>query len=388
MNVTIEMLDSAIERIRELHPGAGKTIPLHAPVLGQLEKDYLAQCVDSTYVSSVGAFVDRFEREVAAFCGARFAVATVNGTAALHIALLLAGVGQGDLVLTQPLTFVATCNAMAYCGASPLFLDVSRQTLGLDPEAVEAYLAQDTRREGGRLVDAATGRRVAACLPMSTFGLPADLPGLLAVCERYGIPVVEDAAEALGSTREGRHMGTYGRLGTLSFNGNKAITTGGGGMILTDDEELARRAKHLTTTAKTAHAWEYAHDIVGYNYRLPNLNAALGCAQMERLPELLADKRLLARQYAEAFGALGLPFVSEPEGCSSNYWLNALLLPDAEVRDTMIGRAAKQGVHCRPAWRLMHLLPAFEGCPRRDLRVSEELAARLVNIPSSPRVAP
>ena len=376
-----------IEIIRSRYPGHGAVIPLHAPVMGGAEKACLAACVDSTFVSSVGVYVTRFEEEVARFCGSRHAIATVNGTSALRMALLLAGVRPGDLVLTQALTFVATANAVAHCGAIPLFLDVDRETLGLDAGALAAYLAEGCRRGEGQLLDKESGRRIAACLPMSTFGLPADLPALAALCQEHGLPLVEDAAEALGSWRHGRHMGTFGQLGVLSFNGNKVITTGGGGMILTDDDGLAAHARHLTTTAKQPHPWAYFHDEVGYNDRLPNLNAAFGCAQMERLPALLADKRRLAAEYGVALAELGIPFVAEPAGCVANYWLCAMLLSGPAERDAFLAAAVAAGIQCRPAWTPLHWLPMYAGCPRRPLPVTEEIAGRLVNLPSTPRVA-
>lgn len=377
---------SILEIIRTCHPDSNDVIPLHVPVLGQMEKDFLCTCVDSSFVSSVGAYVERFEHEVADFCGVRRAVATVNGTAALHVALLLVGVAPGELVLTQSLTFIATANAVRNCGAEPLFLDVSRDTLGLSPKALEEYLTTGCRREGERLVDVTTGRRVAACMPMHTFGHPAELPRLAVLCAQYGLPLVEDAAEALGSRRDGRHVGAAGCIATLSFNGNKLLTTGGGGMILTNDDALADRAKHLTTTAKIPHPWEYRHDEQGYNYRLPNVNAALGCAQMTRLPEVLVDKRRLAEEYAQAFARVGVEFVQEPAGCASNYWLNAVLTPGRMQRDALLVSAAAAGIQCRPAWTPIHRLPLYAACPRRDLPVTEELADRLVNIPSSPRI--
>lgn len=375
-----------IEIIRARYPGSGEVIPLHAPVMGEIEKAYLAACVDTTFVSSVGAYVTRFEEEIARFCGVRHAIATVNGTAALHMALLLAGVRPGDLVLTQALTFVATANAVAYCGATPLFLDIDRETLGLDAEILAAYLVEGCRHEDGQLLDRESGRRIAACLPMSTFGLPADLPHIAALCHEHGLPLVEDAAEALGSYRDGRHMGTFGQMGTLSFNGNKVITTGGGGMILTDDDGLAAQARYLTTTAKQSHPWNYFHDQVGYNYRLPNLNAAFGCAQMERLPGLLADKRQLAAEYTEALTKIGVPFLVEPADCVANYWLCAMLLSGPAERDAFLAEAVAAGVQCRPAWTPLHRLPMYADSPRRPLPVTEEIADRLVNLPSTPRV--
>ena len=377
-----------IDIIRARYPEQDGPIPVHAPVMGDIEKAYLVACVDSSFVSSVGSYVTCFEQEIAKFCGARHAIATVNGTAALHMALLLAGVRHGDLVLTQSLTFVATANAIAHCGAVPCFLDISRETLGLDPAELATYLSERCRHEDGRLLDKQTGRRVAACVPMSTFGHPADLPRIVALCREYGLPLIEDAAEALGSWRDSRHMGTFGLIGVLSFNGNKVITTGGGGMILTDDDGLATRARHLTTTAKQPHPWAYFHDEVGYNYRLPNLNAAFGCAQLERLPLLLADKRQLASEYAVALADLGVPLVAEPTGCVSNYWLCAMLLSGPAERDAFLAEAVAAGIQCRPTWAPLHRLPMYTESPRRSLPITEEIADRLVNLPSTPRMRP
>jgi aminotransferase in exopolysaccharide biosynthesis len=358
-------------------------IPLHAPVFCAREKEYVVETIDSTFVSSVGAFVDRFERDMAAYTGSPRAVATVNGTAALHTALLLAEVRTGDLVLTQALTFVATCNAIAYCGASPVFLDVDRDTLGLSPAAVEAWLQEHAHMgDDGLCRSKNDGRVVRACLPMHTFGHPADLDGLVAVCKRWNLVLVEDAAESLGSYYHGRHTGTFGALGTLSFNGNKIITTGGGGMILSGDA-LGARAKHITTTSKKPHPYEFVHDEIGYNYRMPNLNAALGCAQLEQLERFVEAKRLLAQRYAELLRGSVLQFVQEPEGCRSNYWLNAVICDSLEQRDALLKATNDCGVMTRPIWQLMTQLPAFRHCRRDALVNSEWLAARVVNLPSS-----
>jgi len=376
------MHDALVRFIRDQY-GTEEFIPLHAPVFPGREREYVLQAIDSTYVSSVGAFVDRFEQDVAAYTGSPRAVATMNGTAALHAALVLAGVTPGDLVITQALTFVATCNAIAYCHAEPVFVDVERRTLGLSPAAMESWLDAHARLDPDgvcRLKE--DGRAVRACLPMHTFGHPVDLGALVDVCSRWRITLVEDAAESLGSLYRGRHTGTFGRLGTLSFNGNKVVTTGGGGMILCD-EALGTRAKHLTTTAKAPHAYEFFHDEVGYNYRLPNLNAALGCAQIELLDRFVASKRTLAQRYAEHLAGSGLEFVREPEGCRSNYWLNAVICDSRAERDALLKATNERGVMTRPIWRLMTELPAYRHCRRGSLDTSEWLEERVVNLPSS-----
>ncbi len=374
-------LDALIAEIRAIY-GDGP-VPLHRPVFAGAERRFLVECVESTFVSSVGPMVGELEERVAAFTGARFAVATVNGTAALHVALQLAGVEAGQEVITQPLTFVATCNAVRYCGAWPVFVDVDRDTLGLSPTALRAFLERHAERRDDGCYNRTTGRRLAACVPMHSFGHPCRIAAIAAVCAEYGIAVVEDAAESLGSYVGERHTGTFGRLGVLSFNGNKIITTGGGGMILTDDAELARRAKHLTTTAKVPHPWEFVHDAVGFNYRMPNLNAALGCAQMEQLPAMLAVKREVAARYAAFCAAHGWVFVAEPAGTRSNYWLNAVLLDAREERDAVLEYTNARGVMTRPAWRPMHRLDMFHGCQQDGLANAEWLEQRLVNLPSS-----
>lgn len=379
-------LASIIRVIRSAHPESGDTIPLHAPVMGESEKLSLMACVDSGFVSTVGENVNEFEDGIAKFCESAHAVATVNGTAALHIALLVAGVQQGDLVLTQSLSFVATANAISQCGAVPVFIDINSETLGFDPVALEAYLRRNCIQRDGFVVDKNLGRRVAACVPMSTFGFPADLPKIAEICRDYDLPLVEDAAEALGSSRDGKHVGTFGQLGVLSFNGNKVITTGGGGAIITDDTRLSSRARHLSTTAKQPHPWEYFHDERGFNYRMPNLNAAFGCAQLKRLPGILADKRRLATEYSRGFADIGVHFLTEPAGSRANYWLSCILLSGAKERDDLLHEAASVGVQCRPAWTPLHLLPMYDKNPRGELVVTEDIANRLVCLPSSPRV--
>lgn len=375
------MFEALIQFIRQQY-SSDAFIPLHAPVFAGREQEYVNDTIASTFVSSVGAYVDRFECDMAAYTGSPRAVATVNGTAALHIALRLAGVEPGELVITQPLTFVATCNAIAYCSAEPLFIDVDRDTLGLSPSALEEWLVDNACVGGDGLCRTGNGQVIRACVPMHTFGHPSDLDGLLRVCRRWHLVLVEDAAESLGSFYKGRHTGTFGELGTLSFNGNKIMTTGGGGMILTG-EALGARAKHLTTTAKQAHPYEYVHDEVGYNYRLPNLNAALGCAQLEQLEAFIASKRQLAVRYAEYFKGGDLQFVLEPPDCRSNYWLNAVICADREQRDALLAATNNAGVMTRPIWALMNRLPIYAHCQKGELVNAEWLEARVVNLPSS-----
>jgi aminotransferase in exopolysaccharide biosynthesis len=365
--------------------GAGP-VALHEPSFTGNEWLYLKECLDSTFVSSVGKFVDRFEADLAAFTGARHVVAVVNGTAALHIALKLAGVKAGDEVLIPALTFVATANAVTYCGATPHFVDSEVCTLGVDAAKLRDYLDSHTEQRSGQCVNRATGRVIRALVPMHTFGHPADLDGLLAVAHDFNISLVEDAAESLGSSYHGRHTGTFGLLGTLSFNGNKTITTGGGGAILTNDAELARHAKHLTTTAKLKHAWDFRHDEVGYNYRLPNINAALGCAQLEQLPDFLKAKRELFECYQTAFSHVGqMRVIAEPPECHSNYWLQTLLLEEsvAGERNAILAATNDAGLMTRPTWSLMHRLPPFLHCPAMSLPVAESLERKLINLPSS-----
>lgn len=361
-------------------------VSLHEPVFSGNEWAYVKECLDTGWVSSVGKFVDRFEADLAAYTGAKHAVATVNGTAALHIALKLAGVSPGEEVLIPALTFVATANAVAYCGATPHFVDSEERTLGVAAQALREYLQAITEMRGGLCVNKGTGRVIRALVPMHAFGHPADIDGLLGVARDFRLVVVEDAAESLGSTYHGRHTGTLGLMGTLSFNGNKTITTGGGGAILTDDMALARHAKHLTTTAKLPHRWDFVHDEIGYNYRLPNINAALGCAQLEQLPGFLKAKREIFARYQTAFAAVAqMRIFREPEGCRSNYWLQALLLdePLAAHRDAILAATNDAGLMTRPVWKLMHRLAPYCDCPRMPLPVAESLERRLVNLPSS-----
>jgi len=373
-----------IEVIRQIV--GNDPVPLHEPRFSGNESKYVQECIDSTFVSSGGKFVDCFEKELADFTGSKHAVAIVNGTAALHMSLLLAGVESGDEVLVPALSFVATANAVSYCGAKPNFVDIEDRSLGMDPEALRNYLKNNTIQHFGICVNQNTGCKIRAIIPVHIFGHPCDLEGLLAVAKDFNLTLIEDAAESLGSKYQGQHTGTFGLIGTLSFNGNKTITTGGGGAILTDDSELAKKAKHLTTTAKIPHRWKYVHDEVGFNYRMPNLNAALGCAQLEQLPEFLASKRRLFGCYQEAFRDVRkLRLIAEPEGSHSNYWLQTLLLDQsvANQRDAILDATNSVGLMTRPVWTLLHLLPPYTGSPRAPLPIAESLEHRIINLPSS-----
>lgn len=362
-------------------------IPLHSPIFKGNEKKYLNECIDSTFVSSVGKFVDRFEEMVAEYTGAKKAVVCVNGTNALHMALMLVGVERDDEVITQALTFIATCNAISYIGAHPVFIDVDRDTMGLSPKAVEEWLTVNAIVKNGICYNKNTGRRIKACVPMHTFGHPVHLDELVDVCKQYNIDLVEDAAESLGSFYKGKHTGTFGEIGVLSFNGNKTITTGGGGMLLFQDEELAKKAKHITTQAKVPHRWEFVHDEIGYNYRMPNINAALGCAQMEQLEDILQNKREIAQNYRNFFdGINGIDFFDEPQNCNSNFWLNAVILPDKSKQQEFIEFTNDRGVMTRPIWQLMCKLPMFNYCQIDSLENTFWFADRVVNIPSSPNI--
>ena len=372
--------------IKGLYPGK-KIVPLHEPVFTGNEKKYLAQCIDSTYVSYVGAFVTRFEEMIKDHTGAKYAVAMANGTLALHTALMLAGVEGGDEVLIPALTFVATANAAAYCGASPVFIDSERATLGMSPDSLNNFLKNETRRKkDGHSYNRKTGERIAACVPVHVFGHPCRIDEIRSICDKYNIALVEDAAESIGSSYRGRHTGLFGRAGVLSFNGNKIITTGGGGMIITDDRKLALKAKHMSTTAKVPHKWEFIHDQVGYNYRLPNVNAAIGCAQMENLTGYLKNKRELAGIYSAFFNKIGIEFINEPEMCRSNYWLNSIIVKNRRERDEYLAYLNSQGIMARPAWRLLSQLRMYRNCHRTELNNAEWLEDRIINIPSSVRM--
>jgi len=380
-----------IEFIRGLYNEPKEFIPLHAPAFNGNEKEYLLECIDSTFVSSVGKFVDQFEEDIAKYTGANYAVACVNGTSALHIALKLVGVVQNTEVLTQPLTFIATANAIKYCNADPVFIDVDLDTLGLSPEKLENWLKNNTKFNISTksAINKITGRKITACVPMHTFGHPCKIDEIVEICNKYNIPVVEDAAESLGSTYKGKHTGTFGKVGVLSFNGNKIITTGGGGMLLFNDTELAKKAKHLTTQAKVTHLWEFIHDDIGYNYRMPNINAALGVAQLQNLPAYLQSKRNIAVEYKNYFSsqATAIKFITEPLKSESNCWLNTLSLQNRSERDSFLKITNENGIMTRPVWNLMNKLTMFKDCLHGDLSNSLSLEESLVNIPSSVNIS-
>jgi len=373
---------SIIKFIRSVYK-TDSFVPLHEPKFLGNEKKYLGECIDSTFVSSVGKFVDRFEEEIVKYTGAKYAIATSNGTSALHISLLLSGVKSGYEVITQPLTFIATCNAISYCNASPIFVDVDKDTMGMSPEALEDFLKENAIVKNQYCENKVTGNVIKACVPMHTFGHPCRIMEIKKICKKWNITLVEDAAESLGSLYNGRHTGTFGDLGVLSFNGNKIITSGGGGCILTNNEELAKKAKHITTTAKEPHMWEFSHDMIGYNYRMPNLNAALILAQLEQLNGFLNSKRSLAKSYENFFNSINMHFFSEHTDSKANYWLNSIILKDRSHRDLFLDETNSQGVMTRPIWKLMNKLPMFKHAQCGNLKNSEWLEGRVVNIPSS-----
>lgn len=380
--------EQVLTRLQLLFPNGAA---LHEPLFEGNEWQYVKECIDTNWVSSVGKFVDRFEEELAVFTGTKRAIAIVNGTSALHLALILGEVKREDEVLVPAMTFVATANAVNYCGATPHFIDISRNTLGIDPYKLDDYLAEIAEiRNDGFTWNKNTSKRIIACVPMHTFGHPVDMDGLNRVCKKWNIIIIEDAAESLGSYYKGKHTGNFGKLGMLSFNGNKIITAGGGGAIITNDEELAVRAKHLSTTAKTPHAWEFIHDEIGYNYRLPNLNAALACAQLEKLPLYLKRKRHLAKKYQEIFQDLeGINIFSEPSNCSSNYWLNVLLLnkENLKQKEEILRLTNTNKIMTRPVWKLMSDLEIYRHCPSMELEISKEMENRIICLPSSVKLA-
>jgi len=378
------MFKDTIEFIRKIF-STDDFIPLHEPKFIGNEKKYLNECIDSTFVSSVGKFVDQFEHSIAKYIGSKYAIATVNGTSALHISLILADVKKDDEVITQPLTFIATCNAISYCGAKPIFVDVDKDTLGMSPISLKLFLDENVEFKNGVSINKKTGKTIKACVPMHTFGHPCRIDEIKEICTEYNIVLVEDAAESLGSYYRGKHTGTFGKVGAISFNGNKIITSGGGGCIVTDDEYLAKRAKHITTTAKVAHKWEYAHDEIGYNYRMPNLNAALLMAQLENIDKFLKNKRELAFVYKEFFDSKNIDVVNESDNSISNYWLNAVIMKNKKERDLFLDETNSNGIMTRPIWMLMNKLEMFKDSMCGNLDNSEWLEERIVNIPSSMR---
>ncbi|PHO10262.1 aminotransferase DegT [Malaciobacter canalis] len=361
-------------------------IPLHEPRFIGNEKKYLNDCIDSTFVSSVGKYVDTFEKEFAKTVGSKYAIATVNGTAALHISLLLSDVKRDDEVITQPLTFIATCNAISYIGAKPVFVDVDLDNMGLSLDSLKNFLENNCEIQDNKCINKTTGNIIKACVPMHTFGHPCKIDEIKEICDSWNIALVEDAAESLGSFYKDKHTGTFGKLGAFSFNGNKIITSGGGGVIVTDDEDLAKKAKHLTTTAKVPHPYEYVHDEIAYNYRLPNINAALLVAQLENLDKFLQSKRELANIYKEFFSSTNIEFIKEPNNSNSNYWLQAIKLSTKIKRDEFLEITNKNGVMTRPIWKLMNELEMFKDCQKTDLKNAKYLEERIVNIPSSVRL--
>ena len=376
------MFNEFIDFVKEVY-GTKKNIPLHEPKFIGNEKKYLNQCIDTTFVSSVGKFVDQFEEKIAKYTGAKYAIATTNGTSAIHISLILAGVEEDNEVITQPLNFVASCNAISYCNAEPIFIDVDRDTMGLSPSALKSFLDKNTTVKNKQCINNKTNKIIKACLPMHSYGHPCRIDEIKKICDEYYIFLIEDAAESVGSFYKNKHTGTFGELGAMSFNGNKIITAGGGGCIITNNEILAKKAKHLTTTAKVSHKWDYNHNMVGYNYRMPNLNAALLVAQLEKLSDFITIKRNLANKYETFFKDTDYNFFKEPKNSKSNYWLNSIILKDKHQRDKFLEETNFNGVMTRPIWILMNKLPMFKGAQCDDLKNSEWLDERVVNIPSS-----
>ena len=376
------MFNNIIEFIQDSY-STKDFIPLHEPRFVGNEKKYLNECIDSTFVSSVGKYVGELEENIASYTGAKYAIATSNGTSALHISLLLANVGQSDEVITQPLTFIATCNAISYCGAQPIFIDVDKDTMGISPSSLKYFFENNTTVKNNQCINNKTSKVIKACMPMHTFGHPCRIDEIKEICDTYHVFLIEDAAEGFGSLYKGKHTGTFGQMAAFSFNGNKVITSGGGGCIITNDKILAKKAKHLTTTAKVPHKWEFIHDMVGYNYRMPNLNAALAVAQLENIDGFINSKRKLASSYKEFFSNQEPTFFREPEQSKSNYWLNTILLKNKDQRDKFLEETNSCGVMTRPIWTLMNKLPMFEHAQCDDLINSKWLNDRVVNIPSS-----
>lgn len=381
------MYSSFVQFVRSLYNKPEGSVYLHEPRFYGNERKYVLDAIDSTFVSSVGAYVNLFEQKMCEITGAKYAVAVVNGTAALHISLLLAGVASEEEVLTQPLTFVATANAISYQKAIPHFIDVDEDTMGLSPKALQRRLEEIGVIKNNQCYNKETGRRISACLPMHTFGFASRIDEIVAICDQYAIPVVEDAAESLGSTYKNKATGTFGLLGTYSFNGNKTVTAGGGGALVTNDEQIAKRAKHITTTAKIPHRWEYVHDQIAYNYRMPNLNAALACAQLEQLPSYLKNKQETAEKYQHFFKEVkGISSMIAPSNSTSNYWLNAIRLSDRAARDAFLQYSNDNRIMTRPIWKLINKLAMYQDCPKGDLSIAQALEDTIVNIPSSIRI--
>ena len=379
------MFNEFIDFVREIYV-TKKNIPLHKPKFFGNEKKYLNQCIDTAFVSSVGKFVNKFEKKIAKYTGAKYAIATSSGTSAIHVSLILAGVEPNHEVITQPLNFVASCNAISYCNAKPLFIDVDKDTMGLSPSALKYFLENNTTVINKHCMNNKTNKVIKACVPMHSYGHPCKIDKIKEICDEHHIFLIEDAAESLGSMYKKKYTGTFGQLGTISFNGNKTITAGGGGCIITDDKILAKKAKHLTTTAKVPHKWDFNHDMIGYNYRMPNLNAALLVAQLEKLNDFIVNKRNLANNYETFFNNMELNFFKEPKDSKSNYWLNCIILKDKRQRDQFLEETNSNKIMTRPIWTLMNKLPMFKDAQCDDLKNSEWLSKRVVNIPSSVRL--
>jgi aminotransferase in exopolysaccharide biosynthesis len=383
----IKIYNEFVSFVRSYYEKTEGFISLHEPRFVGNDRKYVIEAIDSTFVSSVGKFVDEFEKMVCEYTGSKYAIATVNGTSALHLSLLLAGVKNNDLVITQPLSFIATCNAISYIGAEPLFVDVDLNTLGLSAAKLRQFLYDETTIINDACFHKSTKKKISACVPMHTFGNPVEIEAIAKLCEEFKIPLVEDSAESLGSLVNGKHSGTFGLLGAFSFNGNKTITCGGGGIIITNDEKLGKLAKHLSTQAKVPHKWDFVHDYIGYNYRLPNLNAALACAQMEKLEDFISRKRDLAQKYFEFFSDKpGFEIRQESNESRSNYWLNVLMLENRESKDAFLKFTNENGIMTRPAWTLMNKLSMFKDCISYDLTNSNFIEDRLVNLPSSVKI--
>jgi perosamine synthetase len=386
MNKNSDNQNSAVINFIKSVYNKDQFIPLHEPRFLGNEKKYLNECIDSTFVSSAGKFVEDFEEKIAKYAGAKYAIATSSGTSALHISMIVAGVDKDSEVITQPLTFVATCNAISYCNAKPIFVDVEKDTMGLSPFALKAFLENNTTIKNKQCINNKTSKVVKACVPMHTYGHPCKIDKIKKICDEHYIFLIEDAAESVGTLYKNRHTGTFGQLGAMSFNGNKIITAGGGGCIVTDDKTLAEKAKHLSTTAKVPHKWDFNHDIVGYNYRMPNLNAALLVAQLEKLNDFIINKRNLANKYEVFFKSMNYNFFKEPKDSKSNYWLNSIILENKNQLDKFLEETNSKGIMTRPVWTLMNKLPMFKDVQFNDLKNSNWLAERVANIPSSVRV--
>lgn len=382
----IEMFEDIIQFIRSVFQEPKGFIPLHAPKFVGREKEFVTKAIETTFVSSVGEYVTALEHAICEYTGSKYAVATANGTAALHVALVMSGAMSGDEVITQALSFVATANAITYTNAKPVFVDIDRKTLGMSAMALEAFLQSTAEVHDDHCYNVISGNRLLACVPMHSFGFPCDIEKISRLCKKYKIALIEDAAESLGSSIKAQHTGTFGKAGIISFNGNKTITSGGGGVVLTKDALFAKHIRHITTTAKVPHKWEYHHDQIGYNYRMPNLNAALACAQLENLPQIISSKRKLAAEYKAFFDALDIRFVTERKGTNANYWLNCLLLKNKHERDAFLTYSNEKGVMTRPAWEPLNRLKMFANCHADSLENTAWLAERLVCIPSSPRL--